>query len=116
MIAAAGIKDQELPIAAKRAGVNYPTVARGGDLRALVGRDRKTLLGSTGAVRRAETANRHPVDRKMQLAAGCSERHGGRHPPRIAERGKLRLCRVLLDRPRRSPCRARCRIETLLQL
>src|ERR1051326_7147951 len=69
MIPAAGIKDQELPIAAKWSGVTHPTVAWRGYLRALMGRDRQPLLGSTGAVRCTEAANRHAVDGQTQLAA-----------------------------------------------
>src|ERR1051326_3968263 len=116
MIPAAGIKDQELPIAAKWSGVNHPTVAWRGYLRALMGRDRQPLLGSTGAVRCTEAANRHAVDGQTQLAARRRERHGWRQPAGIAQRGKLRLGRILLDRALRGACRTRCRIEGLLEL
>src|ERR1051326_806198 len=116
MIPAAGIKDQELPIAAKWSGVNHPTVAWRGYLRALMGRDRQPLLGSTGAVRCTEAANRHAVDGQTQLAARRRERHGWRQPAGIAQRGKLRLGRILLDRALRGACRTRCRIEVLLEL
>src|SRR5579859_5892769 len=116
MIAAAGIKDQELPIAAKWAGVNYPAVAWRGDLCALMGGNRKPLLGSTGAVDRAKAANRHAVDRQMQLAARRRKGNRRRQTAGIAQGGKLRLRCVLLDRALQRARRTRCRIEVLLEL
>src|SRR6266404_6081050 len=44
MIPAPGIEDQELSVAAKRAGVNNPAVTRGCDLRSGPGSQRNALL------------------------------------------------------------------------
>src|SRR5215472_2423698 len=98
MIAATGIQDQELAIAAKRSGVNNPTVAGRGYLGARMSGDRLSLLGSTRGVRAAEVADFHSVNRQPQAPA-----HGGKSdcrckPARILERRQRWAGRILFDR------------------
>src|SRR5215472_9305340 len=87
MIAATGIQDQELAIAAKRSGVNNPTVAGRGYLGARM-----------SGVRAAEVADFHSVNRQPQAPA-----HGGKSdcrckPARILERRERWAGRILFDR------------------
>src|SRR5579863_4930838 len=98
MITAAGIEDQELAIAAKRTGVNHPTVAGRGDLRARKSGDRLSSLGSIGPIGSAEVADFCTIDRQVQMAAHGGKRHRGREPPWILKRGKIRPGGILLDR------------------
>src|SRR5579863_717102 len=98
MITAAGIEDQELAIAAKRTGVNDPTVAGRGNLRARKGGDRLSSLGSLGPIGGAEVADFCTVDRQVQVAAHGGKRHRGREPTGVLERGKIRPGGILLDR------------------
>ena len=89
MIPAAGIQDQELAIAAKRSGVNYPTVAWGRDLRAGMAGDRQPLLGS--AERRRSRRTRGFSRRSPASAGGRASPEGNRRsePARIVERGDI---------------------------
>src|SRR6516225_11642084 len=98
MIAATGIQDQELAIAAKRSSVNDPTVAGRGNLGARTSGDRLPLLGSTGGIRATEVADFYSINRQPQAPT-----HGGKSdcrckPARILERRKRRAGRILFDR------------------
>src|SRR5580704_7051793 len=97
MIPAAGIKDQELAITAKRSGVNNPTIARGSNLGARTGCDGQSLLSSTGAVRGAELANPRSIDRQTQMPAIRRECNGGREPAGILQSGQIGARGVFLD-------------------
>src|ERR1700730_7998947 len=97
MIPAAGIEDQELAITAKRPGVNNPTIARGSNLGASTGRDAKSLLSSTGAVRGADLANPRSVDRQTQMPAIRRECNGGREPAGVLQGGQIGARGVFLD-------------------
>src|SRR6202034_4396664 len=88
MIPAAGIQDQELPIAAKRARVNNPTVAWRGNLRARPAGDGESLLGSSEAVGTTELADFHAVHRQAQMPAGGGKRNGGSEATGGVERGE----------------------------
>src|SRR5208282_2178728 len=89
MIAAAGVQYQELPITAKWAGVNDPTVAWGGDLRPGAGGDGESLLGSAEAVGGAKLADSHAVHRQAQVPACGSERYRRGEAAGIVERGDV---------------------------
>src|SRR5208282_2167520 len=116
MIPAAGIEDQELPIAAKWAGVNNPTVARGGNLGAGVGCDGESLLGSADAIGGTELADSHPVDRQTQVPASRRERHRRRKAARIPECGEVGARRIFLDRAGLDASLAGGAIESLFEL
>src|SRR6201995_856797 len=66
MIAAPGIQDQELTVAAERSGVNNPAIARGCDLRAGLGCQRNAFLYAAGPIGTAEFENLDPVDRQLE--------------------------------------------------
>src|SRR5690348_7930281 len=91
MIAAAGVEDQELPIAAKSSGVNNPTVAGRGNLAARPGGDRKTFLSSARAVGTAELPQANAIDWQMQMPAHIGESDRRRKSPRVAQGGKFRM-------------------------
>ena len=95
MIPAAGIQDQELPIAAKRSGVNHPSVAWGGNLGSGPGGDRDALLGPADAIGPAERADWHAIDRQMHVSAHVGEGDRGGQAAGVAESRELRLCRVV---------------------
>src|SRR5580698_9112937 len=116
MIAAASVKDQELPITAKRPGVNHPTVAGRGYLGARVGCNRNALLSSTNAVGRTELANARPVHRQRQMPAIRRECNRGREPARIFQRGKIGTGGVCLDGAGIEACLARIAVEILFEL
>src|SRR6478736_8984005 len=63
MIPAPGIEDQELTVAAKRAGINNPAVTRGCDLCTGLGCQRNAFFCATGTVRSAKIANLGPINR-----------------------------------------------------
>ena len=84
MIAAAGIEDQELPIAAKPPGVNNPTVAGRGDFATGPGGDRQTFLSSAQTIGPAELPNAGAVDRQAQTPAHIGKRDGRCEAARIA--------------------------------
>ena len=86
MIPAAGIQDQELPIAAKRAGVNYPAIARRCDLRAGVSANRQALLRSTNAVGAAKIADFRTINGQAQMSAHRRKGDRRREAPWILER------------------------------
>src|SRR5580704_1935788 len=97
MIPAAGIKDQELAITAKRSGVNNPSIARGSNLGARTGCDGQSLLSSTGTVRGAELANPRSIDRQTQMPAIRRECNGGREPAGVLQGGQIGARGVFLD-------------------
>ena len=111
MIAATGIQDQELAIAAKRSGVNNPTVAWRGNLRVGMSRDRLAPLGSTHAIGRAEVADFRAVNRQPQPSAQSREGYRRRKPARILERRERRAGCIFFDRTRLRVGVARRRIE-----
>src|ERR1700728_15792 len=90
MIPATGIEDQELPIAAKWARVNDPSVAGRGDLCAGARRDRNTFLSSAEAVGSAELADPRPVHRHTEVPAGGGEGHPRSNAAGIMEGGEVR--------------------------
>src|SRR5579863_1264794 len=116
MITAAGIEDQELPIAAKWTGVNNPTIAWRRDLCARMRGDGETLLGSTDPIGSAECANRYAVDRKLEMAASVRKGDRRSETPWIAKRRKLGPGRIGFDAARRIAGRAGRRIEAGLEL
>src|ERR1700731_2504458 len=97
MIPAAGIEDQELPIAAKWAGVNHPAVAWGGNLSTGPGGDGEPFLGSTDAVGGAELADSRAIDRQTQMPAGRREGYGRGKTPRILQGSEIGTRRILAD-------------------
>src|SRR6202051_845154 len=99
MIPAAGVEDQELPITAKRPGVNNPTVARRGNLGAAMGGNGKALLASVDAVGIAKLPNFHAVDRETQMAPGLGEAPRRRHAARVLQGREIGARRILLDSP-----------------
>src|SRR5579863_3182940 len=111
MIPATGIQDQELPIAPKRAGVNYPAIARRCDLRAGMSADRQALPRSTDAVRGAEFADFHAVNRQPQVSACRSERNRWDEAAGILKGGQIGARRIFLDRAGLSVRRAGGGIE-----
>src|SRR5271155_836509 len=100
MIAAASVQDQELAIAAKRPGVNNPTVAGRSNLRTGVSGDRLPPLSSADAIGTAEFADFHAVDRQTQMPARGRKGDRRGKTPWILERGKVGPGGVLLDRAR----------------
>src|SRR5690242_20486866 len=99
MIAAAGIEDQELPIAAKSSGVNHPTVAGRGDFAACASGNGDAFLGSTGTVGAAELANPTAIDRQMQTSSHVAKGNRGRQPAGIAQGGEFWMRRILGNAP-----------------
>src|ERR1700728_358842 len=97
MIPAASIQDQELPIAAKWSGVNYPTVAWRGDLGAGMRGDGLAFLGSTDAIGCAELANFRAIDGQTQMSARCREGDRRGQPAGVFERREVGPGRILLD-------------------
>src|ERR1700753_4262081 len=63
MIPATGVEDQELSVAAKRPGVNNPSITRGCDLGPGPGRQRNALFYATRAIGTAKFANLDAVNR-----------------------------------------------------
>src|SRR5580692_2462791 len=100
MIAATGIQDQELAVAAKRTSVNDPSIAGRRNLSTHASDDRLPFLGSTNTVRPAEFMDFHAVNRQPQVAAHSRERNRGRKPARILERRERGAGGVLFDRTR----------------
>src|SRR5258708_21767013 len=109
MIAAAGIEDQELAVIAEHPRINHPAVARGGDLRARTGRDRKALFGASEPVRSAKFLDSHAIDRERQPALGGHEGDGRRQAARLAPQSRARTTGFVLARAAREA-------ETLLEL
>src|SRR5665213_3571575 len=66
MIPATGIEDQELSVAAERAGVNYPAITRCCDLGTRPGCQRNALFDATCAVGTAKIANPGPINRQCK--------------------------------------------------
>src|SRR5579872_1477813 len=116
MIAAAGIEDQELPIAAKSSGVNNPTVAGRGDFTAGASGNGNAFLGSTGTVGAAELANPHAIDRQMQASTHVAKGHRGRQTARIAQGGEFWMCRIFGDAAIGVTRRALGTVEAVFQL
>src|ERR1700722_1047537 len=97
MIAATGIQDQELAVASEWTSVNDPPVAGRRDLSTRTGGDRLPFLGSTDAIRAAEFACFHAIDRQPQATAHGGKGDRRRQPARILERRERRARRVFLD-------------------
>src|SRR5580692_7095788 len=116
MIPAAGVQDQELPIAPKRAGVNHPTVAWSGNLRAGPGGDRKPFLSSTGPIGIAELADSSAVDWYSQVSMHVGKGHRRGKATRVAQGCEIGTCRVFLDRAAGIVCRAGGWIEVCFEL
>src|SRR5580693_3652844 len=116
MIPAASVEDQELPVTAKRSGVNNPAVAGGGNIRAGAGRDGEAFLGPTDPVRCAEFTDPYAIDRKMQMPACRRECNGRCHSAWVVECREVGPCRILFDGAGLQAGFAAGAVETLLQL
>src|SRR5262249_40432615 len=113
-----GIKDQELAVIAEGAGINHPTVARGGDLTAGPGRDRQPLFAPPDAVRSAKFPDFHATYGQRQHPLGGREADRRSEPAGVAQRRQARpaVASAVVSGARRRPRRSRGRVEGLLEL
>src|SRR3954469_25743495 len=88
MIAATGIKDQELAVIAERSSVDNPPIARGCDLGARPGGDREPLLGATDPIRGPIILDSHAVDRQRQKPLGGGKGNRRRKPAGVLQCGQ----------------------------
>src|SRR6266851_5747449 len=66
MIPAPGVEDQELSVAAKRSGVNYPAITRGCDLGAGPRCQRNAFFDATCTIGTAKFANPGAINRQRE--------------------------------------------------
>src|SRR5579883_2085638 len=102
MIAAAGIKDQELAVIAERSRIDDPAVSGGGDLCAGPGCHCQAFLSAPETVRRAEFLNAYAIDRERQASFSGRKSNCGCQAPRIAQGSQIRTLWLVIvaGRPR----------------